>query len=64
VCNAPPPSCNPVIKLASEMLAGIVHVMARKRIRYEGVPAAILLRIEVFRMGGGGAMRLLLRRGL
>jgi hypothetical protein len=47
------------------MLAGIVHVMARKRIRYEGVPAAILLRIEVFRIwGGGGARRLLLRRGL
>jgi len=35
------------------MLAGIVHVMVRKRIRDGGVPPTLERRIRVFWFGGG-----------
>jgi len=38
--------------LATMMLAGIVHVMARKRIRDWGVPPTLEGRIGVFWFGG------------
>lgn len=37
------------------MLAGIVHVMVRKRIRDGGVPPTLVRRIGVFWLGGDGS---------